>query len=1518
MTASFPGLRATLPSIPSTLISRRLVHSLVALLAFLMGMNAGHPLSAQTNRSLGFQADTTAIVNARLVPRPGEQIERGTLLIRNGMITALGADVTVPAGARKIDGTGLWVYAGFIDAAASDLIDGAHRPTKYVGQKVDFERHALAATRPDHHSGLTPDFHAATALKRESNRLSAAREAGFTAIHTMPTGRIASGQGTLVSTADGELRETVLSEATMSGLALYARGGNDYPSTLMGCIAHLRQKFVDARRHQTHLRLFAAGESDIQKPAHDPVLDEFIRLLDRELPVLIAAETADEIERATAFTSEHELTALFWGGDQAAEQLELLTDARRSLILRFDIGERPKVQVDDAKDELQAEIKAPRRVQQDKLDDWKRRAKLPARLHAAGLRFAVSSQGLKDRSRLLTAVRTAVENGWNPADALAALTTDAATLLKMEDRLGTLAPGRIAHAVVMTGPFEHGDAKVRHVLIGDQIYEYNTSAKPVSPEVKPTDGGVLDLAGRWSMKIESADGPLTATLELGQSGKSLRGQFESEQGDGRITSGTIDGTAVRFVVGIGAGARSVELKFEGQATADELKGTLKAAFGAATKWSARRQSSPATAAANPVHISLGDDSADDTQDTAGSDTDPQPPAQPVDAPGSIVAHAPAVWTLPADGLPTELKQDRINQAPRSGGNLLVRGGTVLTGTGQVLPETSVLIREGKIAAIGPDLEPDDGMTVLDATGRYVMPGIIDTHSHIMVSGGLNESTQSIVPEVRVRDVIRTDDLAEYRALAGGVTTARLLHGSANVIGGQDAVVKLKYGESIADHLLKDAPQGVKFALGENVKYRRQRFPDTRMGVEATLNRAFLEAVDYRRQWMLHARRDKNRKPGTSGLLAPRRDLRLEALADIVDHQKFIHAHCYRADEILMLLRVASNLGIRVWSLQHVLEGYKIAPEIAAHGASCSTFADWWAYKVEAFDAAPHNAALLQEAGVNVAIKSDDAELIRHMNLEAAKTVRYGNMSPAHALQAITLHPARELGLSDRIGSLEVGKDGDLAIFNGHPFNAFARCEVTVIEGQVRFSRTHAPSAMLAEAADSTAAPRPLELPSAEVRARAIDLSLSDDGRYAITGARLYPVDAEIIEKGTLIVEDGRITAIGEDVDVPTGVRVIDGAGLHVTPGLIDAGTTLGLVEIRKVVETHDYDEGGLLQPDLRAGVAVNPDSELFPVARAGGITMALIRPTGGVISGQASLIRLAGWTAPEMTENLEAGLQIIWPGGSSAKSRIKSMKELLELGRIYQAARDATKDDASTSGPIVDPRMEALLPYLKRERPVFIEADSRQRIAEALLFAEEEKLRIVITGGTDAWKLAEELKAREVPVIVGPVMQAPRESHDPFDAPYANAGRLHAAGVKFCIRSDNASNSRNAPFEAAMAVAWGLPEAEGLRSVTLSAAEILGIGEEVGSLTVGKRANIVIADGSPLQITSQIKGVFIDGVPYPPVSRQTRFYERYRRRLHEFQKNHPPAVDAGTLSQQKAAAEKKSEDAARRTGQGGD
>src|SRR5581483_1951524 len=404
---------------------------------------------------------------------------------------------------------------------------------------------------------------------------------------------------------------------------------------------------------------------------------------------------------------------------------------------------------------------------------------------------------------------------------------------------------------------------------------------------------------------------------------------------------------------------------------------------------------------------------------------------------------------------------------------------------------------------GKRLAAATGTAVIDATGMYIMPGIVDTHCHFAIAGGVNEFSLSVVPEVRVRDVIDSEDVQIYRALAGGVTTARLLHGSANCIGGQDAVIKLRYGEPASRLLLADAQRGVKFALGENVKRTDGRFPNTRLGVEAVLIRAFTEAQTYQRTW------DEYRKAVAAGKAPaePRRDLRLEALADILKGDLKVHSHCYRADEILMLLRVADRFGFKVKSLQHVLEGYKIAAEIADHGASCSSFSDWWAYKIEAYDAIPFNTALLHEAGVSVCLKSDSNELMRHLYQEAAKCIKYGGMSEEDALKAITLNGARQLGLDKRIGSIEVGKDADFALFSGHPLNSYSRVEMTLVEGEVYFQRSPRPQA------DPAARPGP-----APAVTHFKPIPRGDGRRYVLVGATVHLVSGPTLSQGTVVVE----------------------------------------------------------------------------------------------------------------------------------------------------------------------------------------------------------------------------------------------------------------------------------------------------------------------------------------------------------------------------------------------------------------
>ncbi|MCR9230282.1 amidohydrolase family protein [Gimesia chilikensis] len=1469
-------------------------------LLFICLLGAVIPVQAQVQRQPGFQPQVFALTNATVTTRPGTTIKNATVLVRDGLIEAVGTDLTVPGDAEVVDCQGMHVYPGFIDAASAELLDKDIKHPKPEERKVDFGRYALAATRPDNRNYLSPEFLANRAITSRKNNFSDYQKAGFTAVHVLPLGKIASGQGTLISTSELPVREATLLETTLGSFRLYAPHGDVYPTTLMGAVAHLRQSFLDTRHYEQHWDIYRDKEAFVKRPPTDVTYVALLETLHgKQIPVF-AADSRDQILRALDFCQEVKIKPVILGAAEAHLCLDRLKKDSQGVICKLDFADKPKIKEESKSEKLTTEFSEPQRVQQEKIRLWQQRIQGLTQLAESGIPVAFTSEKLKQHiSDVVPQLRVAVKAGFSADEALRSLTVDAAKILGIDQRLGTIEKGKLAHLVVMSHPWEEDDSKVRYLFVDGLKLDFTEKEKEKkqeptkTPTEKKEQPVKVDLAGDWGVEIESAQGKVIGELKLAQDRSELRGSFSSEKGNGKVTAGKIEKDKLTITVAIGAGEHSIELQFNGtlgvEKQPQKLSGKLKSAFGTETSWSAVRKTPQSDSAPdNPIQLSL--------EGMGGDDLDFSPAESEV-----LIAEKPKHTSsegadISRHQFQTELESDRISRHPLTDGNLLLKNGTVITVTGKTFSKASVLVKNGKVAAIGTDLKVPGGTTEIDVTGMYVMPGIIDTHSHIMITEGINESSQSIVPEVRVRDVVNTADPSEYRALAGGVTTARLFHGSANVIGGQDAVVKLKHGKTAREHVLHDAPQGVKFALGENVKFRTSRFPNTRMGVEATLQRAFLEAVDYRRQWQQYERAKKT-DPDLK-LVPPRRDLRLEALADIVNHEKFIHSHCYRADEILMLLRVASNLGVRVWSLQHVLEGYKIAPEILAHGASCSTFSDWWAYKIEAFDAVPHNAALLNEAGINTVIKSDDWELIRHLYLEAAKTVRYGNLSFGDALQTITINPARELGLDQQIGSIEIGKDGDFAIFNGHPLNAYSRCEMTIIEGEVYFDRLKQPTAMSEAAEKRSAHSRTVIVEQEDLP---LKLPASNVNEFAITGATLHPIDRKSIPGGILIVRNQKIEYVGPAKPLPKGLPQVDAQGLHVYPGMIDTGTTLGLTEIDKVKETRDYSESGDLQPDLRTGVAINPDSELFPVARAGGITTVLVCPQSGLIAGQSSIVQTAGWTAPEMVMQLEAGLQINW---SIKKDRQEELKEFFKQARLYQKLKSQTKAD-EVRRPVTDPRYEALMPYLDGKKPVLIEANSREAIAGALLFAEEQKLKMIIAGGADAWKLTKELKERKVPVIVGPVMHRPEESYDPFDAPYTNPARLYDAGVPFCIRSNSAWNSRNTPFEAAMAVAYGLPEEAAIRSVTLSAAEILGIEELVGSLTKGKLANLIISDGSPLQQTSHIKAVCVGGQIMPPESKQTRLYKRYRQRLQEFQKSSGDKAVPLPLETQKTDALKK-------------
>lgn len=399
-----------------------------------------------------------------------------------------------------------------------------------------------------------------------------------------------------------------------------------------------------------------------------------------------------------------------------------------------------------------------------------------------------------------------------------------------------------------------------------------------------------------------------------------------------------------------------------------------------------------------------------------------------------------------------LSSFNLKASAQATNSVLIKGGTVMTAGKGTLQNTDILVQGGKITKIGKGLTAPAGATVIDATGKFVTPGIVDAHSHTMLDA-INEGTFSVTSMTRTRDVLNSTDIAIYRALAGGVTAANLLHGSANSIGGQNTTVKFKWGHPVEDYPIADAPPGIKFAMGENVKRSTsfapqgtpQRYPRTRMGVVETMRDAFLRAKDYRQAWA-DFRAGKTK-------VQPRKDLELEPLVEVLEGKRLVHAHGYRADEHLNLLLLADEMGFKVATLQHGLEAYKIAPEIAKRGTGVSIFTDYWGYKLEAYDTIPYNAYILWKNGVTVSINSDDDERMRRLNIEAAKVMKYGGVPEEDALKMITINPAKQLGIDKRTGSIEVGKDADIAIWNGHPFSVYSRVETTLVEGEVLFDRT---------------------------------------------------------------------------------------------------------------------------------------------------------------------------------------------------------------------------------------------------------------------------------------------------------------------------------------------------------------------------------------------------------------------------------------------------------------------------------
>jgi len=864
---------------------------------------------------------------------------------------------------------------------------------------------------------------------------------------------------------------------------------------------------------------------------------------------------------------------------------------------------------------------------------------------------------------------------------------------------------------------------------------------------------------------------------------------------------------------------------------------------------------------------------------------PYPPA--VDTPDRVLIRNATLWTLEADG---------------------------------IIEHADLLLVDGRIAAVGRKLEAGRNALVIDATGLHVTPGIVDPHSHSVTEDmGVNEGVPSVSAEVRIADILDPRSSNIYMQLAGGVTTIHVLHGSANAIGGQNAVIKLRRGVDSPRQLLFDgAPATIKFALGENPKQsafagpgrRNLRYPATRMGVAAIIRDHFEQAAQYQQDWQQYRSLSKRRQ---RHVVPPRRDLRLEPLVEVLEGRRIVHAHSYRADEILMLMRLAEDLGFRVGTFHHVLEGYQVADEMAAHGAGGSTFSDWWSYKMEAFEAIPYNAAVMHQRGVLTSLNSDDANLARRLNLEAAKTIRYGGLAPQAALAMVTINPARQLRIDDRVGSLRSGKDADVVIWSGNPLSVFSRAEKTFVDGRLVFSRevdlawrarvAEARARLVEEIGGPGKASKPARDPAPdggnpEVAAPVYRFAPGQGGGIvAIVGATVHPMDGPVIDNGVVVFDQGRILAVGgADTAVPPSAERIDAQGKHLWPGIIHANTVLGISEIDSVAGSVDVAETGDINADVDVSVVLDATSTHLPVARSAGITHAVVVPAGGTVAGTSAVIRTDGWTWEELAAVPRHSLVLRWPAPIPARYAAllgppKTLAERRKESRERVELLDALLDSAVAYGkalaapgrrPKFDPQLAALQPVVSGERPLWVSAREKHAIVAAVGWAKKRGLHIVITDARDAGLVTDLLAESGIPVILPGIASEPPHPDDPYDTLYALPSKLEKAGVLFAIasgtRTGGSANARNISLFAGIAAAYGLDREAAYRAITLYPARILGLDDVLGSITPGKSASLVLTDGDLLEPATVIEQVWIDGNRPSMDDVQKRAYRKWSAR----------------------------------------
>ncbi|WP_232817840.1 amidohydrolase family protein [Winogradskyella tangerina] len=898
----------------------------------------------------------TALTNATIHVSPTEMIENATLLIKDGKVVSVGKSVSLPKNTTKIDLTGKSIYPSFIDIYTTFGVKNPERGgngPRYAASRSGFYWN-------DH---VMPEQDVMASFKYNTKSASEMHKLGFGVVNThMPDG-IVRGTGALIAlnnNSDNSMRVIDGETSQHFSFSKSVRSRQAYPSSIMGSMALLRQMYNDAK-------WYADGNVNTK--------DLSLEALNGNTSLLQIFEAGSRanLMRADKVGDEANVQYTIVGGGDEYERIDEVKQTNATLILPIDF--RLAYDVDNAF--LASTLSL------SDMRAWNQEPHNPRLLSENGIRFALTTHGLKSKKSFKANLMKAIESGLSKQTALEALTTVPAELLGMSNELGTLKAGSYANFLITSGDIFDKKTKLF------ENWVQGTAHVLENMNVKDIDGDYsFKLAGNdYKLSISGSTSKPKAKLESGD--KNLGTKISYADDWVNLTFKTADSTKKEFIRVVANAA-----------SGNSLNG--KAIMPNGNEFTFYAQNSGKMESSKP--------------NMAAKATTP-PMMYPITYPNLSFG---------------------FTEKPKSE-TLLFKNATIWTNESDgILEKTDILIKNGKISQIGKNLS-DRGAKVIDATGKHITAGIIDEHSHI-AAASINEGGQNSSAEVTIEDVLDDEDIDIYRNLAGGVTSIQILHGSANPIGGRSAIIKLKWGEAAEDLVYDNSPKFIKFALGENVKQsrstRNERFPQSRMGVEQVFMDYFTRAKAY----------DELKKSGKPY----RKDAEMEVLAEILNKERFISCHSYVQSEINMLMKVAEKFDFNVNTFTHILEGYKVADKMAEHGVAGSTFSDWWAYKYEVNDAIPYNAAIMHNAGVVTAINSDDAEMSRRLNQEAAKSVKYGGVSEEDALKFVTLNPAKMLHLDDRVGSLKVGKDADIVLWSDHPLSIYAKAEKTIIEGVTYF------------------------------------------------------------------------------------------------------------------------------------------------------------------------------------------------------------------------------------------------------------------------------------------------------------------------------------------------------------------------------------------------------------------------------------------------------------------------------------